>query len=52
VLDKMNNWVLAHPQVLVSLAALGVGIAINNYVNVVQAAKNIEDLRASEMLGG
>lgn len=51
-MDKVKDFILDHPKVIVVAAAIGVWAAVDNYAHAVRIVKNIEDLRASEALGG
>jgi hypothetical protein len=51
-MNRIKDFLLDHPKVIVLIAAIGVLSAVDNYAHAVRIVKNIEDLRASEALGG
>lgn len=49
---RVKDFILDHPKVIVLAAAVSVWVAVDNYAHAVRIVKNIEDIRASEALGG
>jgi hypothetical protein len=51
-MNKLKSFVSEHPKVAVLLAYVFVAVAVENYVRVCQWAETVEQLNASEALGG